>query len=95
MKENYLCICLVYVYFLTLLPLFLQQQKKEQAPKFDNSERKEDITHVLDLKYEVCQLKSQVRDLMFVARDLKFLVLDLKTVLDLKPVVSDLKFQSP
>lgn len=79
MKENYLSICLVHVYFLTLLPLFLQQQIKEQAPKFDNSESAEDITHVLDLKSEVRYLKSQARDLMYVALDLESLVLYLKS----------------
>lgn len=61
---------------MTWLPLFLQQQLKEQAPfniseseediqKSDKSESKiPDITQVLDLKYEVRDLNSQASDII-------------------------------
>lgn len=66
---------------MTWLPLFLQQQLKEQAP-FNISESEEDIqksnkseskipdiTQVLDLKYEVRDLNSQASDIIHESHD--------------------------
>lgn len=66
---------------MTWLPLFLQQQLKEQAPfniseceediqKSNKSESKiPDITQVLDLKYEVRDLNSQASDIILESHD--------------------------